>query len=507
MSYTPALGTPPVDLNPNNVVPAGNGFINQQEAQTLYDRPIPERTAVFERHMRYVGFEAWLTMMGFMDGTDKPTVGHYENPWQDDLIKVGAIVDAGTGAGTDMIIGLDADNMFDSGVESGGSAVKASYPRVGDVIELHDRTQVQVTAKDVSNDPHRLTITPLDSTVDLNGLVTVGDEYGILYTLHAEGDGLPNGRAPRITKYSNSFAIIKEGFGSTGSELTNAVYFETIPGDEGSAGDSIMARIKMDSIRAFERQKSNLLLFGQTADNVTKLVSETNIDTPIVGTEGFVDFALNNGISQGYTVGSYSLDDLDAAADAYYDERSAATADLLAMDGPDIAKETENAFTNTVQQNLYAYFDRIADTNQDWHGGYQEDIDDKPSQMTLGFGYKAIEKNGFIFHMKRLAEFNDVKGVGGADYNYRKYRLLVPYGWNTDALNGNSRPTIGYEVKEKNGYLRHNMFGHFAGAGVGGNNSPFGQAVNENDTIKYFLISELAGHFSCGNAVVTQIPE
>ncbi len=291
--------------------------------------------------------------------------------------------------------------------------------------------------------------------------------------------------------------------------MTNSVYFETIPGDESSVGDSIYAMIKNDDLKRYEMSKSNFLLFGRSADNLTELVTETNLDTPISSSEGLVDFALTAGTIQNYTVGSYTLDDFDSIGNVYYDERSATVPDIMCFDGPSIATETENVFVNTLQQNLISSVDRIIDGYAQYMTEtYQEGLDAKSTDMTLAFGYSCIQKNGFIFHLKRLSEFNDIKRLGGAQYpnGYRFYRIAMPIGWNTDVVTGGTRSIIGYEYKQLGSYQRENVFGDLPGAGVGGSNSPYGRAVDQYDRMRYFLMSHLGGHWAVGNSCVTQRP-
>lgn len=513
MGYTPAV-TPynvttgaPSGLAPNNYIPAGNGYVSEVEGYTIYDRPIPERTWLFDRHVGYMGFATMLSSMGFTNGSDTPTVGHYESPWREDVVKVGAIVTPAVNPGDPEVWELHSDSMYDTGATSGGTSVETSYVQENDVIELYNRKQVFVSAKDTSVTPHQITVTPLKAAVNIAGDVTVDDEYGIGYNLFAESTDLPKGRAPRIITYNNTFGLNKHAFGATGFELTNAVYHEVIPGDEGSARQPIYIRIKVDELKRYEMTKSNMLLFGQVPDNITQLVTETNLDTPVGGTEGLIDFALTNGAVDTYTVGSYALDDFNAMANIYYDERSTTTPDIITWDGPGIATETEDLFQATLTNDLTPFVDRfIPGYTQYMTEGYHEGLDHSEYDANLAFGYTAIKKNGLVFHMKRLSELNDVKRFGGQGYAYRNYRIAMPIGWTTDAISGNSRPTVGYEYKQLGNYSRENVFGHFAGAGVGGSNTPFGPASNGVDSMKYFLISHCAGHWALGNGCVVQIP-
>lgn len=506
MGYTTTLGRPG-DLGTNNFSPVGNGLVSDQEVRNIYDRPPAERMWLMSRHKGYVSFATMLDAMGFSSGHDKPTTGHYEDPWQEDVVKINAVITPSAGAGTTEVWELHADSMYDTSQTVSTVAVQSSYVLVNDVIELFDRTQVRVESKDTSTTPHRITVKPLVATVNLAGKVTANDEYGILYNLFPEGSGLPSGRAPRIVKYTNTFGIIKHVCGSTGSELTNSVYHEVIPGQPGSAGDTIYTKVKYDELERYEMSKSGLLLFGQQPDNITDLPAGTNIDTSVYGTEGLIDFALTSGTIDTYTPGTYVLQDFDVIGDVYYDERVAKSSEIICWDGPDIATETENVLVDLMAQDLSPFVDRLVDQFSSYmSNGYQEGLDSSPADAVVSFGYSAVRKNGFTFHLKRLSEFNDVKRAGSASYGYRKYRIAMPVDWRTDIDSGEQRPTLGYEWKEKNGYSRQNVMGTISGAGVGGDGMPMGQAVHENDTTKFFLLSECAAHFAVGNGVVTQRP-
>ena len=502
MPYTPAV-TPAAPLRPAAFEPVATaGIASETELYTIYDRPLPEQFDLFARHMQYAGFGTMLKGMGFSRMCSTPTTGHYEEDWLHELITVGSVDTAAVNPGDAAIIVLHADDHYDTGL---GAPNVASYPVVGDVVELADGTQAQVTAKDTAAATHELTLTPLSSTGDISG-IQADDVFGIVYNLHAEASGLPSGRAPRIFKYNNTFGVIKHTFGATGFELTNSVYHETIPGQPGSKGKSIYAKIERDELIRYEMSKSGLLVFGQQADNLVDTATALGFDTPISGSEGYVQFARTAGNQDTYTLGSYDTTDFDNAADLLLDERAAATNDLIGFLGPEIFKEIENGFTTTLVNNLIHTVDRIVDGYQDYMNQYHQALTRDGSDATLSFGYSAIRKNGFVFHMKRLSEFADVRRLGGSSYNYRSWAIWQPVSWTMDRLSNSNRPTIGYEYKGLGPYTRDNVFGSLAGAGVGGDNTPYGKAVTEYDTMRYFLMSHCGFHGAVANQMVVQQP-
>jgi hypothetical protein len=503
--YSP-LPNRPNDLGVNSYSPAGNGSGSSVEMFTLYDRNPAEQLWNFQTHMNYAGFYTMLRTMGFGIGNNLPSTGHYETPWSTDPVKVGSIITASTGPGTDVVVALHADAMYDTQVTTGGNARQASYPVVGDIIELYDRTQAQITAKNVTVNPHRITLTPLDAAVDLVGKITDGDSYGIPYNLHGEGSGLPKGRAPRVFKYTNTFGIVKHSFGTTGNNLVDAVRYEVIPGDPGSANQSIYVAIKSEEMRRFEQSCSGLLLFGQRADNLVSTDNFQGLDTPVSSTQGFVDFAFSYGNEDGYTAGAYSLDDFDTIGNILRDERATTANDVMCVDGPDIALETENIFSQSINVDFSAYLDRLVPGYATLMAGYQQSLSQGGGADVVSFNYRCIQKNGFNFHITRMDEFADIRVLGSENYIYRKTRIAVPLGWTRDLISGNQRPTIGYEWRQLGEYSRQVVFGDLPGAGVGGNNTPYGKAVTEYDGMKYFLLSELCFHGACANALVVQTP-
>jgi len=502
MPYDPAV-TPSSPLRPGSFQPvATDGIASEAELYTIFQRPYPEQLDLFARHMNYVGFATMLRTMGFTRMISTPSTGHFEEDWLHELITVGSVVTPAVGAGDDAVIALDANDHYDTGV--GGE--QATYPVVGDIIELPDRTQAQVAAKDTSVTPHQVTLRPITTTGDLSGIAPT-DQYGIVYNLWAEASGLPNGRVPRVFKYTNTLGVVKHAFGATGFELTNSVRHEVIPGQPGSAGQSQYVKIKRDDLIRFEHSKSGMLVFGQQPDNLTDSNTALGFDVSISGTEGFVQFARTAGNQDTYTAGSYDVTNFDTVSSILLDERSAATNDVIGWLGPDIWTEIENSFTNTLTQNLIYTVDRLVDGYRGYMTQqYHQNLTQDNADATLSFGYTAIRKNGFVYHMKRLSEFNDTRRLGGSSYSYRGWAIWHPLSWSTDRISGANRPTIGYEYKGLGNYSRESIFGHLNGAGVGGDNTPYGMAVTEYDTMRYFLISHCGFHGATANAIVVQRP-
>lgn len=498
------MGTRPRDLNPEAFSPAGTHG-SQSEYSTVYDRPPAEMIETFDRHAGYVGFATLLKAMGMSYGKSTPTTGHYEWPWQDDTLQIGSVDTDATTAGEAAIVVLASASMYDTSETLSGSAEKTSYPIVGDVYELPDGKQVYVTAKDTTTDPHQVTLKPLDSTVDITGLLGTGggefDELIFVYRLDQEGSGLPAMRAPRIIKYTNTFGIAKAAFRSTGSEWTNRVYFEPVPGQEGS----INIKIEANTLAHFEKTRDGLLFAGQQPDNISSTPGNYGIDVTLRGTEGFWTFAKAEGGSANYTSGSYALSDLDTISKYMEDERATESKDLLYWVGGDLYRELENAFNNTLQNDgLATFVNDMIPRFRDMAGSF-ETYQYQESDKALSFGYYAIRKGGFNYHIKKMDIFNDVKSFGNSAFTYRQSGIVHPLDM-VRSTDGVRRGMVGYEYKELNGYSREFVVGEVAGIGVGASNTPWRLPTNENDLYTMGMLCELAGHFACGNKVVIQEP-
>jgi len=490
------------NANPNLYNPAG-GAASQSEIYDDYARPIAESTDLFMRHMSYMGFRWFLKTLGYSRGVSNPTIGHYEMPWDEQTFTVSSIVTASSGAGTNVIVAIDATDMYSSGATVSSSARPTSYPRVNDIVLLHDGTTCKITAKNVTTNPHRLTLTP-QADVDLASLVVATESYAITHNDWAEGSGLPEPVLPRFFKYTNTFGIVKEATKITGSELTNAVYHSQ-PG--AGPGQSIVVSMDWNAARRFEARMSNMYLFGQQGTYSFVNTDLNSIDMTTTGTEGFLEFAESGGNDVDYSSGAFATTDLQALADVYLDNRCCDSADILGFIGPDLGSDIENAYTAVLDGNYTKNLDRIM--SDDMRGFTSAAAipkqDYKQADITLSFQYRAIETKGFTFHLKNLGEFSDIQLAGGSGYEHRKWGVWAPYQWYTDKGTGEKKSAIGYEYKALNGYSREVVTDILPGAGVGGN-TPFGKPVTQYDSMQRFWLHEGAAHIACGNALTMMKP-
>ena len=500
MGYTPFVD--PAN-RPNDIRPpaysAGAGAHSQQvfSQQDLYTPA--EMVQVFERHGRPVSYRMMLKLYGFTRGAATPTVGHYEYPWYKDLVEVGSIVTPSAGAGNNMVIALSAASMFDPGATVGGVAIKASYPVVGDLLVFPDGNKAQITAKNTTTDPHQLTLTPVKSTVDLDGSVTASESYFISDNAFGEGTGLPAGRSSRVMKYTNDFQILKEAAVTSGSEYTNQAYFEPLPGTTGS----YVLRVQWETMQRFEDKCDGALMFGSPIDNITSASTSLGIDVTVKGTEGLLEFASVNGYTVNYTPGSYTTQDFDVIARIYELERIGVK-EIAGWQGIDIYQEQENALQALLNGDLTANLsaDRFTFNME------PNDMNQLPDSgdFALRIGFRAVRKSGYNFSWKSLHTFNEAIGAGAEAYNYTQYSIWTPLGYTKNKATGGTSGTIGYEYKELNGYSREHVVAPINGLGVAGSGGLAPVAVNQYDVQQLGMLSEIAAHNTCANHIILQTP-
>lgn len=505
MSYSPFVNpATKQDLRPNRYSSVGGGAASQT-VFSEYDLYKPnELIQVFERHYNLSGFRLMLKAMGFTRGTTAPTTGHYEYPWNENLITVGAITTASTGPGTNVIISLDAADMYDASVNISGVAQRASYPIKNEILLFRDGTAAMIVNKDTTTNPllHRLTLRPLDPTVDLATSVVAGESYFVTTNAHAEGSDLPAGRVPRVIQYHNDFQITKVACATSGSELTNEMYFEPIKGKAGS----FFLKVEADAIQDFERACDGALIWGQNITNIVEFVPELGFDAPVRGTEGLITFATTNGNVDNYVaVGGYTMSDFRDLA-RYYNGERIGTTKLMNLMGFELYNEVEEEMLEMLDGDLAALLTKDFLCGDSMYPNLPEGVAYAPSEFAMRIGFRAVKIAGFEFCFKAFHDFDKKVGAGADGYDYKSWQIVLPVGYSKDKQANTTMPTVGYEWKELSGYSREEVIGDLSGAGVGGS-TKFGKAVFGADVRKLFMISEFAFHATCANHITIQKPQ
>lgn len=499
MAYSPFITPGGEDLGVNAFSDVGGGVMTQEVISDYNLYKPNELIQVFERHGYAPSFRLILKNMGFRRGTAKPTVGHYEYPWRKNLVTIGDIITPSAGPGTNVVIELDPTDMYNAGVTVNGVAAQASYPLEKEIIIFKDGNAGQIIAKDTSVTPHQLTIRPVKTTVDLVASIVIGESYFIATNAWGEGSGLPKGRVPRVLTYQNTFQIVKEAMYSTGSELTNQMYFNPTPDKPGS----FYAKMEMDAMYRFEEMCDGALIWGQQINNITEYNQEVGLDIPITGTEGLIEFATVNGNNETYTVGNYQISDFDDVS-RYYERERIGVREIMCLQGIDINIEIENVIGTLLDGDLAALL-----TKKFMYGDnmFSDGINAKdPGAMALEYNFRAVRKSNYNYYFYMLHIFNENVGAGAPGYDYPNWQVMFPVGYVADKDSGTKRATVGYEYKQLGNYSREEVIADFSGVGVAGTGTPYRIASNPNDIHVGGMLAEIAGHNTCANHITLVRP-
>jgi len=482
-----------VPASPNNNFANVGGYASQKVVEQLFDRPIFYTREVVSRHNERASFDLFLRNFGMGRGTDNSKVGHYEQDWLENSTKLGATNTASTGAGTIVVVTLDAGAMYNPSVTVGGSARQASYIRERDVVRFPNGKMAQVTVKDVSFTPHRITLKPLDATVDL-GTITVGTVIFDAGNAFGEGTGRPASVLSRLFKWENYFQIQKEEFSLTGSELTNATHAMW------NGKDGVFSNEVARTIRRFHMRIGKMYLFGQQSENTDTSATAVGYDVYSRTTQGLDQAATIDGNIDAYTAGSYTKADFSAVANIYNTQRPGTTS-IMVGSGYSHYTDVQNALTTIFGTNTNgAWLIAERGLKARYNNSYSEYV--REEDMAYYQGFNMAHMGGFDFCFTVLPELSAQNSGGAAGFTFPTYGYFFPAGLSADKNSGEEVPTIGYAWKAKNGYSREMVMGYRAGAGVGG--SQWGIATSPDDVLDFDLTAELAFHLARPNQIVRQ---
>ena len=504
-SGAPAQAVLPAALQGHQFGSIGGGVAHTNVVESLYSAYDPysiERLA-FERHGRRPGFANLMDVLGpdFNQGKNAPTTGHYErNNWVGQLVNIGSIITASAGAGNSMVIEVGTANMTTTGVEVSGSARKGSNGRVNDLILLPGGKLARITVKNVSTDPHRYTIVPLDATVDLDDYVTAAESYSIVTNAWAPGSGLPEGLLPKTFRYTNKFQIVKEALAITGTELTNETFVQ-VAGTQGS----VVHIMDQDMMDRFDRSRSGALLWGEENDNNVDTTTIVGYDVDISWTEGFMAFQAGNSYQLDYNPAAFTVDEFDEIA-ATLERENLGTRSVLSLQGNQYQYLLQAALEDKYDQSLSSTL--IAQGMTDYNLSLDEWQPVITNQDWIAWlGFQGIRRSNFLFHFRMMHEFVSPDGGGADAYSYPFDAIYLPLSKSRDRQSGVQRTSIGYEWKQLGGYSRKAVYGKMDGAGVAGSGGFSAMAVNEYDWQRGYALCEIAFHGACPNKIVYHTQE
>lgn len=452
-------------------------------------KDIPQvRRELMERHQMTKNFYSTLRELGLGKPLSGPEIAHYEKDWIKNNFMVGSIVTASTGAGTNVIVALDTTSMYSTTIPGAGT-VRFSYPAQWDVVSLPDGSEATIISKDVSTNPHRLTLRPKLAATDLAGKVVAGERYFISSNGFGEGTYGATPKVSRFFRFVNNTQIIKSAFVETGSSMTNKLPVRPVRGMEGSfmvIGTEETERLQMDRI-------SGALWFGKQADNITVTSDATGHTVPVKYTQGLDDFIEQEGNLLTYPAAGFDLETFDAIGEIFNRERVYGKNILLPM------AYTLHAQINTVMKD---YMDNTAFNYAAGDAAFKSDLlsPTDPKDFFLWLDFSGIRKNGYNFLIKHLAELDDPMGAGTPGYQWKQTGYALPVEMFTNDFNNAKLPSIGYRYKELNGYNREMEIGYTGGAGKI-------KFTSSLDAMAMDVRSDIGGEWALGNHMIKIVPE
>jgi len=416
-----------------------------------------------------------------------PITGHYEKPRPKDLITVGSVISV---TGNEVTIALSADDMVTT-VNPVGTDVW-SRPRVTEQYQfVPGGYKWRVIEKNRAVNPHQITLKANIATADPDDEIIEGAKGSWISTISGEATGQPEPLTPRRYKYQNTFAILKETDVTSGTHLTTTAPFQTVPGTR-----LIYMEGLKDAEMRMEQQKGHLWMFGSKADDWTDYSDPLKSDVPIPGTEGLLDFALENGFDFEYDPNDFTIDDFYALASYYHDIR-VASSEIMLLQGYNINQKIERSLSQFYNYNwVIGLSDKYI--AEGMRNARSRDNGFTAEGLMVNLGVKGFTLGTFTFLQSSAPEFDYIGGAGAI--GYKDWMIAMPFGFAGEAADG--RPYIGYEWRGTDGYSRENELWLNGGAGDG-------RVVksSEFDVRNTYMRSEIAPHFSLGEQFTVFHPQ
>jgi len=483
----------PPTINQNNPshIESGQGDVFVLGSTLLQDNP-----QLLSTYFKESGYPpttlSKLKMFGMgtpvREGVEGPITGHYEKARPKDLFTVGEIVSV---TANEIVVALSPDDMYTSDNTVGTTIF--SRPRVTEVYQFSiTGNPYRIIEKDRTVNPHQITLEG-PTGIDPEDDIVEGAVASYISTLSGEGTGQPEPLRPIRYKYQNTFWIAKETDITSGTHLTTTAPFQTVPGT-----NLIWKEGLRDAEMRMEQNKGHVWMFGQQVAGWTDYSDPLKSEVPIPGTQGLLDYALENGLDFEYSQADFDDADLYELSSYYHDIRVGAS-EILLIEGYNFNQKIEKFFSTRYNYNwVIGVSDRYVKEgvrnarNYDPNGFTEEG-------MFVNLGITGFSLGNFTFLQTSAPELDYIGGagqIGGKDW-----AIGVPFGFAGE--NADNRPYVGYEWRGTPGYSRENELWVNGGAG----NDRVVTKSSEFDVQNTYMRSEIAPHFALGEQFVVIHPE
>tara|TARA_R110000822_G_scaffold78394_3_gene187798 strand:+ start:9579 stop:10970 length:1392 start_codon:yes stop_codon:yes gene_type:complete len=352
------------------------------------------------RYLRYgrnnLGIQELLRQLGQTKEVKGNVYSHFEQDWRDEIIRVTASY---TAAGATATFTVDSSYNFSyptaGSIYTSSTTSYAVTPRVGDVLEMSE-VPVRVTAVTVgATSTFAVVCTQTGDTIP-SGLASV--EIFKIGRMEAEGGSTPENTETRDLKYENKIGIIAEGYKSTGTSMIQEGVVNATNGKPYYFEQGII-----DTRFKFEDTCDSVLFTGKKITSTNAAFSNIN------ATEGLIPFIRNYGNEETYSVGAFSLTDIENMSltlGKYQgaEDNMLITSQALQIEIDNLLRTSPGLLAGGVT------YDKLAD-----------------------FGFKAMTYGGVTYNFKTLRAFSNIKNFGSADSVYKSMGLVIPMG-NTTAF-------------------------------------------------------------------------
>lgn len=461
---------------------SGSGEVILVGNDLLRDKP-QYLTQLFQTYNERTPFLYKLKSLGFSRAVQGPETGHYEEPRMTNTFTIDHIITA-PGAPTvnkTMVVQIAAADMV-SFTNINGNTITGSRMRETEVFMTSDEQEFQIISKDITQNPHYLTIKPTTPGGDTTVSITEGEKVFIIGAFSAEATGQPQPLTERYYKYTNGFAILKETKVFSGTYLTTASPFQPV---KNKPGFFFVKGIQQVTVN-HEKQKSQAVLFAKPFGNITQ-ASELGQNTVVGGTDGLTYFASTYGMGDGYgTLADYDTDDFYAMT-TYYEQKRVSGNDIILMEGYEVSNRQDVVLKDLLDGSYVDY------TAEKYMGSLLQASGLSKENMFVTLGFKGFHIGGYNFLKMVVDEFNDTQGAGIFS-RFSQSQYSVPMGFFKNKEKNEKLPIMGYEYRGREGYSRENEIWRNGGAG-----DDSIVKSSDKDVANWYFRSEIATHFSHGS--------
>lgn len=377
--------------------------------------------------------------LGLQRKVSGPNYSHYEQGDSNGTIVVGAVTTISTGVNTPVVFSLKAESMRNESIN--GVAVRYALIQEQDILDIPStRKKMIVTNVDTALNPWRVTVKPLDPTLDLATYVVANVRFYVGTNAWAEASGGAKSIIPTQTKWTNNCQIIKSKYVETGSMLTNELPWSTPKGT-----NMKLLKYAEDAEKRQYNAISIALLTGEKSANVTQSVADLSHDPVVRTTQGLVNYADTYASDITHPASGLGLDHFDSIAELVRRNKMN-TKSVLSKMGSRYRTQLENVLLNYFDKNSLQYLGGKFSPEL-FAGSSAEDY-------FAWIGFKGIHKDGLNFVFDTVDEFDDINGLGATGYNYADLGIHLPWGTVKNKGDNKMIPSIGYVSKEFGGYNR-----------------------------------------------------